>query len=105
MKMAVMTITNDNFELEVIKSDKPVLLDFWASWCTPCRMFSPTFSEAAEEISDVKFGKINVEEQPDLARKFRVMSIPTLILVKDGAPVQTSVGMKNKDGIMEMLGK
>jgi thioredoxin 1 len=105
MKMSIVTITSDNFEQEVIHSDQPVLLDFWASWCMPCRMFSPTFAEAAEEVSAVKFGKINVEEQPELARKFRVMSIPTLILVKDGVPVQTSVGMKNKDGIMEMLGK
>jgi len=103
--MAVVTITNENFEQEVINSDKPVLLDFWASWCMPCRIFFSTFDEAAEEIADVKFAKINVEEQPELARRFRVMSIPTLILVKDGAPVQTSVGMKNKDGILEMLGK
>lgn len=102
--MAVITITDENFEQEVINSDKPVLLDFWASWCMPCRMFLSTFDEAAEEIVDVKFAKINVEEQPELARRFKVMSIPTLILVKDGVPVQTSVGMKNKDGILEMLG-
>ena len=82
--MAVITITKENFEEEVIKSDKPVLLDFWAAWCGPCRMVSPIVEQIAEERADIKVGKINVDEQTELATAFRVMSIPTLVAVKDG---------------------
>ena len=78
--MAVITITKENFEAEVLKSAQPVLLDFWAAWCGPCRMLSPIVDEVAEERTDVKVGKVNVDEQPDLAAEFGVMSIPTLLL-------------------------
>lgn len=102
--MAVVTITNNNFEAEVLKSDKPVLLDFWAAWCGPCRMVSPIVDEVAEEVSAVKVGKVNVDENPDLAQKFGVMSIPTLVVIKDGKVVQRAVGARQKAAIKEMLG-
>ena len=85
--MSVMTITNSNFDAEVLKESKPVLLDFWASWCGPCRMVSPIIDEIASERADLKVGKVNVDEQPELAAKFGVMSIPTLIVMKDGKVV------------------
>jgi len=101
--MSVITITKENFENEVMKSDKPVLIDFWASWCGPCRMVSPIVDEIAEEVTDKKVGKINVDEQPELAKAFSIVSIPTLIVVKDGKVVNTSVGVKPKDAILNML--
>ena len=79
--MAVLTITKDNFENEVLKSDVPVLVDFWASWCGPCRMMSPIVDQIAEEVTDCKVGKINVDEEPDLAQQFGIMSIPTLLVM------------------------
>ena len=82
--MSVKIITKDNFDLEVLKESKTVLLDFWASWCGPCRMVSPIIDEIATERADLKVGKVNVDEQPELAAKFGVMSIPTLIVMKDG---------------------
>ena len=99
----VVKITNDNFEEEVLKSDKPVLLDFWAPWCGPCRMVGPILEEIAGERSDIKIGKINVDEQPELASQFRVMSIPTLIVIKDGKIVNQSMGAKPKNAILAML--
>ena len=101
--MSLITITKENFENEVMKSDKPVLIDFWASWCGPCRMVSPIVDEIADEVTDKKVGKINVDEQPELAKAFSIVSIPTLIVVKDGKVVNTSVGVKPKDVIMNML--
>jgi len=101
--MSLITITKENFENEVMKSDKPVLIDFWASWCGPCRMVSPIVDEIAEEVTDKKVGKINVDEQPELAKAFSIVSIPTLIVVKDGKVVNTSVGVKPKDAILNML--
>ena len=102
--MSVLTITNSNYNTEVTNSDKPVLLDFWASWCGPCKMLSPVVDEIAEETADIKVGKVNVDEQPELARQFGVMSIPTLVLIKDGK-IEQSVGVKPKTEILSMIGK
>ena len=101
--MSVLHITKENFENEVLKSDRPVLLDFWASWCGPCRMVSPIVDEIAEETTDKKVCKINVDEQPELAQAFGVMSIPTLVVMKDGEVVGQSVGVKSKEAILQML--
>ena len=102
--MSVMTITNSIFEKEVLKSDKPVLLDFWASWCGPCRMVGPIVEQVAEETVNVaKIGKVNVDEEPDLARKFNIMSIPTLVIIKDGKEVQRVVGVQTKQALISML--
>ncbi len=101
--MSVLVITKENFETEVINSDKPVLLDFYADWCGPCRMVGPIISEIAEERSDIKVGKINVDEQSELAAKFGVMSIPMLAVIKDGKTVNTSVGAKPKEQILDLL--
>ena len=102
--MSVVTITKENFRSEVLESDKPVLVDFWAAWCGPCRMLSPVVDEIAEETGSVKVGKVNVDEQPALAEQFGVASIPTLILFKDGKAVETSVGVRPKAAILAMLG-
>ena len=102
--MAVTTITASNFETEVLKSDKPVLLDFWAAWCGPCRMVSPIVDEIGSEVPAVKVGKVNVDENPELAQKFGVMSIPTLVVIKDGKVVQRAVGARPKNQIKDMLG-
>ena len=101
--MSVLTITKDNFDTEVMNSDKPVLLDFWAAWCGPCRMVSPVVDEVANEVKSAKVGKINVDEQPELAQAFKVMSIPTLAVVKGGKVVQTAVGVRPKADILKML--
>lgn len=101
--MSVLKITKENFEREVAQSDKPVLLDFWASWCGPCRMLSPVVDEVAEETQDAKVGKINVDEEPELAEAFQVMSIPTLIVIKNGRVVNTSVGVKPKSAVKKLL--
>lgn len=101
--MSVLTITQNNFEREVLNSDKPVLLDFWASWCGPCRMLSPVVDEIAEENPQIKVGKINVDEEGDLAASFGVMSIPTLVVIKNGQVVNQSVGVVPKQKIIGML--
>ncbi len=101
--MSVVTITSDNFEKEVIQSSVPVLIDFWASWCGPCRMLSPVIEEIACEVKDKKICKVNVDEQPELARRFGVMSIPTLIVMKDGAIVNKSLGVQPKGSVMSMF--
>ena len=101
--MSVLTITKENFNAEVMNSDKPVLLDFWATWCGPCRMLSPVIDEIAGERADIKVGKINIDEQEDLAAKFGVMSIPTLIVIKDGKIANQSVGVRPKAQILSML--
>ncbi len=101
--MAVITISKENFEQEVLHSDKPVLLDFWASWCGPCRMVSPIVDEIADETSSIKVGKVNVDEQPELAAQFQVMSIPTLMVFKNGTVTNQSVGAKPKAAILALL--
>lgn len=101
--MALLTITKENFETEVMQSDKPVLLDFWASWCGPCKMIAPLIEEIAREVTNAKVGKVNVDEQMELAQKFGVMSIPTLIVIKDGKVANTVVGARPKASILEML--
>ena len=102
--MAVVTITKENFEQEVLQSAKPVLLDSWASWCGPCRMLSPVVDEVAEERTDVKVGKVNVDEQPELAGEFGVMSIPTLLVFEQGKLVRQAVGARPKASVLELLG-
>ena len=101
--MAVVTITKENFEAEVLHSTKPVLLDFWATWCGPCRMLSPIVDEVAEERTDVKVGKVNVDVQMDLAIRFQVSNIPMLVVFKDGKPVDKSVGYRTKSEIAAMM--
>ena len=101
--MSAMNIDKYNFENEVMNSDKPVLLDFWASWCGLCRMVSPVIDEIAGERSDIKVGKINVDEQPELARQFGVMSIPTLIVMKNGQIVSKAAGARPKNAILALL--
>lgn len=101
--MSVLTITKDNFTAEVMQSEKPVLLDFWASWCGPCRMVSPIIEEIAQEVTDAKVGKVNVDEQPELAAAFQVMSIPTMAVIKDGKVVNSAVGALPKARIINLL--
>lgn len=101
--MSVTTVTAENFEQEVLNSAVPVLVDFWASWCGPCRMLSPVVDEIAAEREDVKVCKINVDEEQELAVKFGVMSIPTLMVFQDGAAANTSVGVIPKEKILEMI--
>ena len=96
-------MTKENFEKEVLRSDIPVLVDFWASWCGPCRMMAPIVDQIAEECTDVKVGKINVDEQPELAGQFRVMSIPTFMVFQNGAPTKVEVGMRSKDDVIKMF--
>lgn len=102
--MSEITITKENFEAEVMKSDMPVLIDFWAAWCGPCKMLSPVIAEIAEEYSDkVKVGKVNVDEQPELAASFHVASIPTVVVMKEGKVTDVSVGYRPKDEIVALL--
>lgn len=100
--MSVITITKENFEAEVLKASKPVLIDFWAAWCGPCKMLSPVVDEIAGENADIIVGKINVDEQPELAQRFGVMSIPTLIAFKDGAVYNKTVGVQPKQAILDL---
>ena len=101
--MSVIRIHKDNFQNEVINSDKPVLLDFYADWCGPCRMVSPIVDEIATERTDVKVGKINVDEESEVAKRFGVFSIPTLVVIKDGQIVNQAVGARPKAQILDML--
>ena len=102
--MTELKITSENFEREVLNSDKPVLIDFWAPWCGPCSMLSPTIAEIAEEYKDkVKVGKVNVDEEGELASMFRVSSIPMLVVMKNGKVVNSSVGVRPKEQILKML--
>lgn len=101
--MAAITITKDNFDQEVLRSDKPVLIDFWAEWCGPCRMVSPIVDEIASENQEIKVGKVNVDEQQALAQQYGVRSIPTLVVFKDGRVYKTAVGARPKASILQML--
>lgn len=101
--MSVLVIDKNNFETEVMKSDKPVLLDFWASWCGPCRMVSPIVDEIAEEHPEIKVGKVDVDDQPELAAAFQVVSIPSLFVIKNGKIVNQAMGARPKEQILEML--
>ena len=101
----ITVITKDNFQAEVLQSDKPVLVDFWAAWCGPCKMLSPVVDQIADENPDIKVGKINVDDEPELAGQFGVMSIPTLLVFKGGKLANQSVGVRPKDFILGMLGK
>lgn len=101
--MAITVLTKENFPMEANRPGQKVLIDFWASWCGPCRMLSPIVDEIAAERTDIKVGKINVDEQPELASQFGVMSIPTLMVFRDGAAAGTSVGVVPKAKILSML--
>lgn len=101
--MSVLTVTNENLYQEVFLSDKPVLLDFWASWCGPCKMVSPLVDEIAAERQDIKVCKINVDEERELARQFRIMSIPTLLVMQDGQEIRRSTGAMPKAKINALL--
>ena len=102
--MAAIVITKENFDSEVLKAEGTVLVDFWATWCGPCRMLSPIVDEVESEHPDVKVGKINVDEQPELAQQFGIMSIPTLLVFKNGEKVQESVGLIPKEKVEALLG-
>lgn len=101
--MSVMHIHKENFQEEVMNADRPVLLDFWASWCGPCQMLGPVIEQIADEQDEVKICKVNVDEQPELASQFGVMSIPTLVVMKEGKITNKSVGAKPKEQILAML--
>ena len=101
--MSVLHITKETFEKEVLQSDKPVLLDFWASWCGPCRMLSPILDEIAEEREDIKVCKVNVDEEPELASKYQIVSIPTVFVIKNGEITNQSLGAKPKAQILDLL--
>ena len=102
--MSILHVSTEDFEALVKQSTKPVLVDFWASWCGPCRMLSPVVDEVAEERTDVKVGKVNVDEQPELAGEFGVMSIPTLLVFEQGKLVRQAVGARPKAGVLDLLG-
>jgi len=101
--MSVIVITKENFEEEVLNSPVPVLVDFWAAWCSPCRMLSPVIEEIAEENDGVKVGKVNVDEEPELSARYDIMSIPTVALFRDGDVAEISVGVRPKEAFLAML--
>lgn len=103
--MAVITVNSENFEKEVLESRMPVLLDFWASWCGPCKMMSPVIDDIAESMNtSIKVGKVNIDECPELAEKYNVMSIPTFIVLKDGIETGRTVGVQSREEIVKLIG-
>lgn len=101
--MSALVINKDNFQKEVLESDRPVLLDFWASWCGPCKSISPVIDEISAEHPEIKVCKINIDQEQELAEKFNIMSVPTLLVVKEGKAVNQSVGLRSKNQILQML--
>ena len=101
--MSALHVTNENFETEVLKSEKPVLVDFWAAWCGPCQMLLPVIEELAGEVGDAKICKVNVDEEPELGEKYSVMTIPTLIVFRDGKPAEKSIGVISKEQILKLI--
>ena len=101
--MSITTITTDNFEEEILKSDKTALVDFYADWCGPCQMMSPIIDEISEELTDVKFGKVNIDDYPEIAANYGIMSIPTLLIFKNGELNNTFVGVTAKDKILDEM--
>lgn len=101
----IIDINKNNFEEHVDKGDKPIILDFWASWCSPCKEMEPSFEEASNEVEGIKFGRVNVDRHGDIAQRFGVMSIPTLVLVKKGEPISQLIGAKRKDEIKGWIEK
>ncbi|MEE0748467.1 MAG: thioredoxin [Evtepia sp.] len=103
LNMAITTINQDNFEEKVTNAASPVLLDFWAAWCGPCTMLSPVVEELAQEHPEISFGKVNVDDVPELAQKYQISAIPTLLLFRDGKPVDMSIGVKSKEELEAFL--
>ena len=101
--MSITTVTVENFQEEVLSCDKPVLVDFWAPWCGPCRNLAPVIDEVAEERTDIKVGKVNIDDNKDLARQFKVMAIPTVLIFRNGEEVNRSVGPETKEEVLELL--
>lgn len=101
--MSVLHITKENFQVEVLNSDRPVLIDFWATWCGPCRMIAPVIEEIAGEREDIKVCKINVDDEPELANTFRIMSIPTLVVMEQGQEKNRALGARPKEAVLELL--